>query len=154
MDSQPPPLTPSPPPPRSPPSQSWEIVPDDLALCTICLSCLSPPCSSHENLTLPCGHSFHRGCISTWLGGTRSSKECWTNRCPTCNVTLELDRGEEKGGEGGENDGGDGEDKGNELLEESVDPNDIIDGMQNEVGLIESQQLCSTPSSNLFPSTV
>ena len=69
---------------------SWEVVGDEssapVITCAICLQDIA----DDTRLKLPCGHIFHKSCVVTWLGGTRSEAECFTNRCPTCNVTIEA----------------------------------------------------------------
>ena len=49
--------------------------------CSVCLDemlSLAAPV-----VQLPCGHCFHRGCISKWLAGTSPT-------CPLCKMQLEI----------------------------------------------------------------
>ena len=48
--------------------------------CNICLSEINATCKSVD--TLPCGHSFHRGCLTDW--------RFVHNTCPCCRCSLEY----------------------------------------------------------------
>ncbi len=52
--------------------------------CAICLDELSGNCR-----TLPCGHTFHVGCVDSWV--------MRANRCPTCNAPpVNMDYGQKE----------------------------------------------------------
>lgn len=49
--------------------------------CVICLELFE---DGDRLRLLPCGHSFHMGCIDKWLSGSFSYNDCITSGCPTC----------------------------------------------------------------------
>mmetsp|Transcript_83723 Transcript_83723/g.132693 ORF Transcript_83723/g.132693 Transcript_83723/m.132693 type:complete len:128 (+) Transcript_83723:1-384(+) len=53
--------------------------PDTCDTCPVCLDDLG-----HDVLRLPCGHRFHRSCISKWLAGPLSPA------CPSCKQPLTI----------------------------------------------------------------
>lgn len=55
---------------------------DPSAECAICLSLLS----DRTSMQLPCGHSYHRKCVSEWLRRTMT--------CPSCRTALRWTRSE------------------------------------------------------------
>jgi hypothetical protein len=52
--------------------------PSDDSQCSVCISGIDEGCTQ-----MPCGHQFHRGCLTKWL---RSH-----NTCPVCRATVEAD---------------------------------------------------------------
>ena len=50
----------------------------------VCVICLERFVYGDRLRVLPCGHSFHMGCIDRWLSGSASFDECHTAGCPTC----------------------------------------------------------------------
>eukprot|EP00435_Cladocopium_sp_Y103_P041757 s1502_g11.t1 len=52
--------------------------------CSVCLDGLLSLAAPGKVVQLPCGHCFHRGCISKWLA-------CGTSpTCPLCKMQLEI----------------------------------------------------------------
>jgi hypothetical protein len=49
-----------------------------------CVICMEHFVEGDRLRVLPCGHSFHVGCIDRWLSGSHSHFECYTSGCPTC----------------------------------------------------------------------
>ncbi|KAL7579983.1 hypothetical protein ACA910_004976 [Epithemia clementina (nom. ined.)] len=50
----------------------------------VCVICLEQFIYGDRLRVLPCGHSFHMGCIDRWLSGSASFEECHTAGCPMC----------------------------------------------------------------------
>lgn len=67
---------------------SWMIVPpapeEDIRSSDSCVICMERFQEGDRLRVLPCGHSFHVGCIDVWLSGSHSFDECITSGCPTC----------------------------------------------------------------------
>ena len=65
------------------PRRSGPIYPqdDDSALCSLCLQDYAV---GDEITRLPnCGHTFHKACVTRWLGEAQRGKK---RRCPMCNL--------------------------------------------------------------------
>lgn len=66
---------------------------DDSNVCVICMDTFV---NGDRLRVLPCGHSFHVGCIDRWLSGSCSFDDCHTAGCPTCkkraDTGLNMDR--------------------------------------------------------------
>ena len=66
----------------------------------VCVICLEPFAYGDRLRVLPCGHSFHMGCIDRWLSGSASFDECHTAGCPMCKkrptVVQETDAAEDQ----------------------------------------------------------
>lgn len=57
------------------------------SLLGICFECFE---EDDELRPLPCGHSFHRGCIDDWLLGLKSDIKAYTRNCPCCRQDISL----------------------------------------------------------------
>eukprot|EP00286_Rhodomonas_abbreviata_P007685 CAMPEP_0181326632 /NCGR_PEP_ID=MMETSP1101-20121128/21618_1 /TAXON_ID=46948 /ORGANISM="Rhodomonas abbreviata, Strain Caron Lab Isolate" /LENGTH=289 /DNA_ID=CAMNT_0023435131 /DNA_START=43 /DNA_END=912 /DNA_ORIENTATION=+ len=65
--------------------ESMEAIPEDQAQGQTCVICQEGLCASPHGLkpacVTPCGHSFHRSCIGTWMEQQ--------NTCPSCRSEVE-----------------------------------------------------------------
>lgn len=58
-------------------------------LCPICLTCHAEDAQGLGSCSMPCGHAFHRGCVSAWVNSLNfSESESLALACPVCRANL------------------------------------------------------------------
>lgn len=62
----------------------------------VCVICLEHFNYGDRLRVLPCGHSFHMGCIDRWLSGSASFDDCDTAGCPMCKKRPTLEEQEQQ----------------------------------------------------------